>query len=78
VAVLRHLVADRRAERPGQDVGQPERQDGVHAEHVVRDGHGGDEAAEDEDRDGVAEVELLGERSPAAVPRAKVKRIASQ
>ena len=53
-------VADRRAQRPGQDVGQPEGEHGVELEPVVGDGDERDEAAEDEDRDGVAEVELFG------------------
>src|SRR4051812_49199608 len=44
--VLRHEVADRGAERAGQDVGQPERQHGVEPQQEVGPGDRGDHAAE--------------------------------
>src|SRR4051812_6963543 len=61
VAVLGHEVADRGAQRPGHDVGEPEGQHGVGAEPVVGEGDQRDDAAEDGDRDAVAEAELLGD-----------------
>ena len=61
VAVLRHLVADRRAQRPGHDVREPERQDRVDLQDVVGEGDRRDDPAEDQDRQGVADAELLGD-----------------
>jgi hypothetical protein len=62
VAPLGHLVADRRAQRPGHDVGEPERQHGVDLQDVVREGDDPDGPAEDEDRQRVADVEPLGDQ----------------
>ena len=61
VAVLRHLVADRRTQRPGHDVCEPERQDRVDLQDVVGEGDSRDDPAEDQDRQGVADAELLGD-----------------
>src|SRR4051794_15472293 len=51
LAVLRHEVADRGAQRARQDVREPERENRVELEREMRDRDGGDEAAEDRDRD---------------------------
>src|SRR5207244_9801267 len=57
---LREVVAERGAERPREDVRDPECRDGIECEAIVRDGHGGDQAGEDERRQPVPEVEALG------------------
>src|SRR4051794_27354319 len=62
VAVLGHEGADRRAQRPGEDVGQPERQPRVELERIVGDRDQRDDAAEDGDRRAVADRELLGDQ----------------
>jgi hypothetical protein len=59
VARLGKVVADRRAERTGQDVGGPEGQDRVQPELPVRDTHDSDQCAEDERRLPVPDPELL-------------------
>jgi hypothetical protein len=59
--LLRHEVADRGAERAGQDVRQPEREDGVEAQSVVHGADRRDDAAPDRGRRPVAEAVLLGD-----------------
>ena len=59
-ARLREVVAEGRAERPGEDVGDPERGDGVQVEAVVRDPDRADRRREQDERDEVAEVQPLG------------------
>src|SRR3954452_13837764 len=56
---LRHAVADRRAQRASQDVGQPEREDRVPARGEVRNRYARDPPAEQRHRHAVAEGELL-------------------
>ena len=58
---LGEVVADRGAERPGEDVGEPEGEDRVQLEAEVGDGDDRDRAGEDPGRGQVAEFELLGE-----------------
>jgi hypothetical protein len=52
------------AERPGHDVGQPEREDSVELECVVGAGDQRDDATEDGDRRTAADRELLREQVP--------------
>ena len=59
-ACLREVVADRGAERPGEDVGDPEGGDGVQPEAVVRDRDDRDRPREEQRRDQLAEVQPLG------------------
>ena len=61
-ARLRQVVAERGAERPGEDVGDPEGGDRVQPEAVVRDGDGGDRGAEEQRGDEIPEAEPLGEQ----------------
>jgi hypothetical protein len=57
---LAQPVRDRRAERPGDDVGGPERDDRVQVEAPPSDRGDRDRGSEQDDRHGVAEVQLPG------------------
>ena len=57
---LREQVAGRRAERPREDVGDPEREHGVQLEAVVRDRDDRDRGREEHERPRVADVQPLG------------------
>jgi hypothetical protein len=70
---LRQQIAQRRAERPRENVGDPEGQDGIGAE-VVRRRNYGDERAERED----AEIEAETERFGRQVPRGGAERKCEQ
>ena len=58
------IVADRGAERAGEDVGEPEGEDRVQPQAEVQHGDHHDRPGEDAERRQVAEFELLGEEVP--------------
>ena len=71
-AGLRQEVPDRCTERPGQDVGHPKREHRVQLQPVVRDRDERDHAAEEPIDPAYPTSRRSAERSPAAVPSAKV------
>lgn len=62
---LRQQVAERCTERPGEDVRDPERQDGMALEQVVAEGHQRDAGPEDQ---GGAEVAHIGDEIAGGRP----------
>jgi hypothetical protein len=74
---LRQEISQRGAQRTRQNGGDSESENRVGTERIrARDR--GYQCGEDHDADIEAQSESLVARSPAAVPRAKVKRIAIQ
>ena len=59
MAGLGEIVTERRPERPGEDVGDPERRNRIEPEAEVRDRDSRDRRGEEDDRPGIADVEAL-------------------
>lgn len=76
---LGQVVAARCAKRARQDVGNPECQDRVRFEHIISERNDADQGAENQRRCRIPQtIRVSATRSPAAVPRANVNRMAAQ